>query len=90
MTEADWTALYKVHLYAAFALCRAAWPMMRTQGYGRVVLIGSAGELKEKLTRTSVSSLGLPSAAGTLLRLRMQPASTGTSAKQTIRLLSSP
>jgi NAD(P)-dependent dehydrogenase (short-subunit alcohol dehydrogenase family) len=43
MTTAQWDQLYKVHLYAVFTLCRAAFPVMRDQGFGRIILVSSAG-----------------------------------------------
>ncbi|MCU1659551.1 MAG: Short-chain dehydrogenase/reductase, partial [Pseudonocardiales bacterium] len=37
------TALLDVHLSGPFFLTQAAWPVMRAQGYGRVVMTSSAG-----------------------------------------------
>jgi NAD(P)-dependent dehydrogenase (short-subunit alcohol dehydrogenase family) len=33
-----WERMARVHVDAAFWLCRAAWPVMRAQRYGRIVL----------------------------------------------------
>jgi NAD(P)-dependent dehydrogenase (short-subunit alcohol dehydrogenase family) len=41
MTEADWDAVQKVHLYGAFHVVRAAWPHFREQKHGRVVVAAS-------------------------------------------------
>jgi NAD(P)-dependent dehydrogenase (short-subunit alcohol dehydrogenase family) len=41
MTEADWDAVQKVHLYGAFHVVRAAWPHFREQRRGRVVVAAS-------------------------------------------------
>ncbi|CAE7321205.1 HSD17B4, partial [Symbiodinium sp. KB8] len=45
MSDADWEAVYRVHLRGTFAVTRAAWPLMREQGYGRVVMASSAAGL---------------------------------------------
>ena len=42
MTDAQWDAVYGVHVAGAFSVVRAAWPHMRTQGFGRVVLVSSS------------------------------------------------
>lgn len=36
-------AVLDVHVRGSFFLTQAAWPVMRKKGYGRVVMIGSAG-----------------------------------------------
>jgi len=36
-TEADWDLVYKVHLRGTYACCKAAWPVMQKQKYGRIV-----------------------------------------------------
>lgn len=38
-------AVYRVHLRGTFAVTRAAWPLMREQGFGRVVMASSAAGL---------------------------------------------
>jgi 3-hydroxyacyl-CoA dehydrogenase/3a,7a,12a-trihydroxy-5b-cholest-24-enoyl-CoA hydratase len=42
MTEADWDIIIKVHLKGTFSVTRAAWNIMRTKGYGRVINTGSS------------------------------------------------
>ncbi|HEY1367792.1 MAG TPA: SDR family NAD(P)-dependent oxidoreductase [Gaiellaceae bacterium] len=37
-TPEAWGRMARVHVDAAFWLCRAAWPIMRAQSYGRIVL----------------------------------------------------
>lgn len=37
----DWDAVLRVHLYGTFHVLRAAWPHMREQGHGRVVVATS-------------------------------------------------
>ncbi len=44
MTPEDFDAVLKVHLYGGFNCCRHALPVMREQGYGRIVnIVSSAG-----------------------------------------------
>ena len=45
MTPQQWDAVLKVHLYGAFNVTRAAWPHMREQQYGRVVVTTSTSGL---------------------------------------------
>lgn len=45
MSDADWDLVFSVHLRGAYKLCRAAWPHMREQQYGRIVFTGSASGL---------------------------------------------
>src|SRR5881392_995672 len=42
MTQADWDLVYKVHVLGAFKVTHAAWPHLRDQGYGRVIMTASA------------------------------------------------
>lgn len=42
MTPQDWESVIKVHLTGTFICCRAAWPHMRKQQYGRIVNTASA------------------------------------------------
>ena len=42
MTEDDWEAISRVHLLGAFKVSHAAWPLMQSAGYGRIVNTCSA------------------------------------------------
>ncbi len=42
MSEADWDAVFAVHIKGSFTVLRAAWPVFRQQSYGRVVLTTSS------------------------------------------------
>ena len=42
MTQQDWDLIYKVHILGAFRVTHAAWPYMRDNGYGRVIMTASA------------------------------------------------
>jgi 3-hydroxyacyl-CoA dehydrogenase/3a,7a,12a-trihydroxy-5b-cholest-24-enoyl-CoA hydratase len=41
MSLGDWDAVIDVHLRGAFAVTRAAWPILRERSYGRVVMTAS-------------------------------------------------
>ncbi|WP_313644944.1 SDR family oxidoreductase [Pseudomonas sp.] len=41
MDDSDWELVYKVHVEGAFKVTRAAWPHMREQQWGRVILTSS-------------------------------------------------
>jgi NAD(P)-dependent dehydrogenase (short-subunit alcohol dehydrogenase family) len=45
MTLDDWTAILNVHLFGAFHVIREAWPHMREQQFGRVVVATSTSGL---------------------------------------------
>ena len=45
MTPEQWDAVLKVHLYGAFNVTRAAWPHMRDQQFGRVIVTTSTSGL---------------------------------------------
>lgn len=41
MEDADWDLVYRVHVEGAYKVTRAAWPLMREQGHGRVIFTAS-------------------------------------------------
>lgn len=43
LTDAQWDDMLESNLSATFATCQAALPLMRAQGYGRIVNFGYAG-----------------------------------------------
>jgi (3R)-3-hydroxyacyl-CoA dehydrogenase / 3a,7a,12a-trihydroxy-5b-cholest-24-enoyl-CoA hydratase / enoyl-CoA hydratase 2 len=42
MTQDDWDKIYTVHVLGAFKCTHAAFPYMRDQGYGRIIMTASA------------------------------------------------
>lgn len=42
ISSSDLTRLVQVHLFGNIWMCRAAWPFMKEQGYGRIVNISSS------------------------------------------------
>jgi len=45
MSEKDWDLVNLVHLKGTYAVCKAAWPIMRKQRYGRIVNVTSTSGL---------------------------------------------
>jgi NAD(P)-dependent dehydrogenase (short-subunit alcohol dehydrogenase family) len=45
MTPEQWDAVLRVHLYGTFHTTRAAWPHLREQGFGRVIVTTSTSGL---------------------------------------------
>src|SRR6201997_1138210 len=41
MTDENWDAVIKVHLYGGYQVTRAAWPYLREQKFGRIVMAAS-------------------------------------------------
>eukprot|EP01119_Soliformovum_irregulare_P002069 TRINITY_DN1213_c1_g1_i1.p1 TRINITY_DN1213_c1_g1~~TRINITY_DN1213_c1_g1_i1.p1 ORF type:complete len:309 (-),score=108.91 TRINITY_DN1213_c1_g1_i1:83-1009(-) len=42
MTDKDWDLVYRVHLKGSYSVSKAAWPYLRDQGYGRIIMTASA------------------------------------------------
>lgn len=45
LTKDDLDAVLAVHIGGCFSVTQAAWPVLRAKGYGRVVMVSSAGGL---------------------------------------------
>lgn len=43
ISSSDLTRIINVHLFGNIWMCRAVWPVMKEQGYGRIVNISSSG-----------------------------------------------
>ncbi len=41
ISDTDWDLVHRVHLRGSFLVTRAAWPHMRKQNYGRIVMTSS-------------------------------------------------
>ena len=68
MTDDDWEKIYRVHLYGGYQVTRAAWPVLRDQGYGRIIMTSSAAGLYGNFGQANYSAakLGLLGLAQTL------------------------
>ncbi|MGH6961488.1 MAG: SDR family NAD(P)-dependent oxidoreductase, partial [Dongiaceae bacterium] len=68
MTDEDWDLVYRVHVRGAFRVTHAAWPHLRDQGYGRIVMTASAAGIYGNFGQAnySMAKLGLAGFANTL------------------------
>lgn len=68
MTYDNWDAVLKVHLYGGYNVIRAAWPHMREQNFGRVVVATSSSGLFGNFGQANYSAakLGLVGLINTL------------------------
>ncbi|HWL84259.1 MAG TPA: SDR family NAD(P)-dependent oxidoreductase, partial [Polyangiaceae bacterium] len=68
MTEEDWDLIYRVHVLGAYRVTHAAWPHLRDQGYGRVIVTASAAGIYGNFGQAnySMAKLGLFGFAQTL------------------------
>ena len=67
-TDEDWEKVIKVHLYGSWSVSRAAFPIMREQKYGRIVMTTSAAGLFGNFGQTNYSAakMGIVGLANTL------------------------
>lgn len=54
--EPDWDAVHGVHIKGTFTVLRAAWPVLRAQRYGRVILTGSGSGMWGMFGQSSYAS----------------------------------
>ena len=68
MTQDDWDLIYKVHVLGAYRVTKAAWDIMREQGYGRIVFTASAAGIYGNFGQAnySMAKLGIHGFAQTL------------------------
>ena len=68
MSDDDWSLVRRVHLDGAHAVTRAAWPHMRSAGYGRIVMTTSGAGVYGNFGQANYSAakLGLFGMAQTL------------------------
>ncbi len=68
MEALDWDLIYRVHLLGAYKVTRAAWPHMREQRYGRVIMTSSAAGIYGNFGQANYSAakLALVGLANTL------------------------
>lgn len=68
MTDDDWELIYRVHVRGSYKVTHAAWPHMREQGYGRVIMTASAAGIYGNFGQAnySMAKLGLAGLANTL------------------------
>lgn len=68
MSAEDWNLIQRVHLDGTFAVCRAAWPVLRDKGFGRILMTSSAAGLYGNFGQANYSAakLGILGLANTL------------------------
>jgi len=68
MTKDDWDLVYRVHVLGAFRVTHAAFPYMRDQGYGRVIVTASAAGIYGNFGQANyaMAKLGLVGFSNTL------------------------
>lgn len=68
MSAQDWDLIYRVHVLGTFRCTYAAWPIMREQGYGRIVMTASAAGIYGNFGQAnySMAKLGVHGLAQTL------------------------
>ncbi|MEZ4451530.1 MAG: SDR family NAD(P)-dependent oxidoreductase [Nannocystaceae bacterium] len=68
MSEQDWELIYRVHVLGAFRVTHAAWPHMRDQGFGRVIMTASAAGIYGNFGQANyaMAKLGLVGMSNTL------------------------
>jgi len=59
MKDSEWDIINKVHLYGAYSVTRAAWNVMREQGFGRVIMTTSAAGLYGNFGQANYSAAKL-------------------------------
>lgn len=57
MSQQDWDLIYKVHMVGTYSTCKAAWPHMREQGYGRIVNVSSASGLYGNIGQSNYAAM---------------------------------
>ena len=68
MKDIDWDLVHRVHLRGSFKVTKAAWPYMRKQNYGRIIMTTSAAGLYGNFGQANYSAakLGLLGFSNTL------------------------
>jgi len=68
MTDEDWDLVYRVHVLGSYKVTHAAWPHMREQEYGRVIMTASSSGIYGNFGQANyaMAKLGLAGFAYTL------------------------
>ncbi|HHH29466.1 MAG TPA: SDR family NAD(P)-dependent oxidoreductase [Polyangiaceae bacterium] len=68
MSDDDWDLVYRVHVLGSYAVTKAAWPHLRDQRYGRIVMTASAAGIYGNFGQANyaMAKLGLTGFANTL------------------------
>jgi len=68
MTDEDWDLVHRIHLRGSYKVTRAAWSIMREQGYGRIIMTSSTSGIYGNFGQSNYSAakLGLAGFANAL------------------------
>ena len=68
MSEKDWDLIYRVHVLGSYRVTAAAWPHMRAQGYGRIIMTSSGAGIYGNFGQANygMAKMGLVGLASTL------------------------
>eukprot|EP00105_Crassostrea_gigas_P009550 XP_011424543.1 PREDICTED: peroxisomal multifunctional enzyme type 2 isoform X1 [Crassostrea gigas] len=68
ISDQDWDLIHKVHLRGSFQVTRAAWPHMKKNNYGRIIMVASAAGIYGNFGQANYSAakLGLLGLGNTL------------------------
>ncbi len=68
MTLDDWQLIFKVHMWGSFRVTHAVWPILREQGYGRIIMTASSSGIYGNFGQANYSAakLGLLGLSNTL------------------------
>jgi NAD(P)-dependent dehydrogenase (short-subunit alcohol dehydrogenase family) len=59
MTDQQWDIIHQVHLNGAYKVTKAAWPYMRDQKYGRIIMTSSGAGVYGNFGQANYSSAKL-------------------------------
>lgn len=59
MQDKDWDLIYLVHVKGVYSLCKAAWPHMVKQNYGRIIMTSSAAGIYGNFGQANYASAKL-------------------------------
>ncbi|XP_067952015.1 peroxisomal multifunctional enzyme type 2-like [Watersipora subatra] len=70
ISDEDWDIIQKVHLKGAFKVTRAAWPYMKEQKYGRIIMVSSSSGIYGNFGQANYAAakLGLLGLSNTLAK----------------------
>ncbi|VDM62245.1 unnamed protein product [Angiostrongylus costaricensis] len=56
MTDQDWDLIFKVHMKGTYSVTKAAWPHMKKQNYGRIIVTSSNAAIYGNFGQTNYSA----------------------------------
>ncbi|ETN76476.1 hypothetical protein NECAME_03406 [Necator americanus] len=56
MTDLDWDLIFRVHVKGAYSVKKTAWPYMRKQNYGRIIVTSSIADIYGDFGQTNYAA----------------------------------